>query len=305
MTPLRQRMIEDMQLRNLSPRTIEAYVYHVASFAKHFGRSPERLGADEVRRYQLYLVQEKKASWSSFNQAVCALRFLYKVTCPQPFAVEHIAYGKRPKRLPTVLSRAEVTRLLECIPTLKHRVLVMTAYATGLRLSELTHLEVGDIDSSRMLVRVRQGKGQKDRVVPLSRRLLDELRVYWRAARPRRLLFPGRQPERPVHDTLVQKTIKAAARRAGIAKNVSPHVLRHSFATHLLEAGTDLRTLQRILGHSSLSTTAIYTHVTLARLQATVSPLDLLPPLAIGVEPRRDPPPAESPPTGPAPARRD
>jgi len=298
MTPLRQRMIEDLQLRNRSPRTIEAYVHHVACFAKHFGQSPERLGAEEVRQYQLYLVHEKKASWSSFNQAVCALRFLYQVTCPQPFAVEHIAYGKRPKRLPTVLSREEVTRLLECIPTLKHRVLVMTAYATGLRLSELTHLEVGDIDSSRMLVRVQQGKGQKDRVVPLSMRLLDELRTYWKAARPRRLLFPGSRAERPVHDTLVQRTIKEAARRAGIAKNVSPHVLRHSFATHLLEAGTDLRTLQRILGHTSLSTTAIYTHVTLARLQATISPLDLLPPLAAAVEPQGGPLPS-----GPAPTR--
>jgi site-specific recombinase XerD len=300
MTPLRQRMIEDLQLRNRSPRTIEAYVYHVACFAKHFGRSPQRLGAGEVRQYQLYLVHEKKASWSSFNQAVCALRFLYKVTCPQPFAVEHFAYGKRPKRLPTVLSREQVTRLLECIPNTKHRVLVMTAYATGLRLSELTHLEVGDIDSSRMLVRVRQGKGQKDRVVPLSRRLLDELRTYWKAARPRRLLFPGSRPERPVHDTLVQRAIKEAARRAGIAKNVSPHVLRHSFATHLLEAGTDLRTLQRILGHTSLSTTALYTHVTLARLQATISPLDLLPPLARGGEPSREPPSA-----APAPTRHD
>jgi site-specific recombinase XerD len=272
-------MIEDMQLRNMSPRTVETYVHHMACFAQHFGRAPDTLGVEEVRRYQLYLVHEKKASWSLFNQAVCALRFFYKVTCPRPFVVEHVAFAKRPKKLPVVLSREEVVRLLECIPTYKHRVLVMTAYAAGLRLSELLHLEVGDIDSSRMVIRVRQGKGQKDRLVPLSRRLLQELRVYWRAVRPQRLLFPGARPDRPLHDTLVQRVVREAAGRAGINKRVSPHVLRHSFATHLMEAGTDLRTLQRILGHASLSTTAIYTHVSVARVQATTSPLDLLPPL--------------------------
>ena len=173
MTTLRQRMIEDLQLRNRSPRTIEAYVHHVACFARHFARPPDQLGAEEVRQYLLYLVHEKKASWSSFNQAVCALRFFYKVTHPSPFAVAHIAYGKRPKKLPTVLSRAEVVRLIECIPNHKHRVMVMTAYAAGLRLAELLALELSDIDSGRMLIGVRQGKGQKDRVVPLSRRLLE------------------------------------------------------------------------------------------------------------------------------------
>ena len=230
MTPLRQRMIQDMQIRNLSPRTIECYTYHVGCFAKHFGRSPDSLGMDEVRAYQVYLVQQKGASWSSFNQAVCALRFLYGVTLARTWPVVQIPFAKRPKKLPVVLGPDEVQRLLQCAKPLKPRMLLTTIYAAGLRLEEETHLEVRDIDSARMLLRVACGKGAKERLVPLSPRLLAELREYWKVVRPARWLFPGGTPERPISDTTVQKSCKGAAREAGIAKPVSPHVLRNASA---------------------------------------------------------------------------
>jgi integrase/recombinase XerD len=278
MTPLRQRLIEDLRLRNYSARTIEIYVQRVAEFVRFCGKAPGRVSVEDVRAYQVHLT-ERRVCWSHFNQAVCALRFFYKVTLPRDWPLQQIPYAKRPRKLPTVLSRQQVARLIACIPSLKHRVMVMTAYATGLRLGELLHLEVRDIDSARMLVQVRQGKGGKDRMVPLSPRLLEQLRVYWKAARPRRLLFPGSQPDRAMHDTVLQRVLKQAARVAGINKSVSPHVLRHSFATHLLERTGDLRKVQLLLGHSCLSTTTRYTHVSLASLQATQSPLELLPPL--------------------------
>lgn len=277
MTPLRQRMIQDMQIRNLSPRTIECYTYHVGCFAKHFGRSPELLGMEEVRAYQVYLVQQKKASWSSFNQAVCALRFLYGVTLKQRWPVVQIPFAKRPKKLPVVLGPEEVRRLLPCVRALKPRVLLTTIYAAGLRLEEATHLEVRDIDSARMLLKVACGKGAKERLVPLSPRLLGELREYWKVVRPARWLFPGGTLDRPIAPTTVQKSCKRAAREAGIAKLVTPHTLRHSYATGLLEAGVDLLTISRLLGHRSFSTTLIYLHVRRPHLERTVSPLDLLP----------------------------
>ena len=277
MTPLRQRMIQDMQIRNLSPRTIECYTYHVGCFAKHFGRSPDSLGMEEVRAYQVYLVREKQASWSSFNQAVCALRFLYGVTLRKSWPVVQIPFAKRPKKLPVVLGPDEVQRLLACAKPLKPRVLLTTIYAAGLRLEEATHLEVRDIDSARMLLRVACGKGSKERLVPLSPRLLDELRAYWKVVRPARWLFPGGTPDRPISDTTVQKSCKRAAREAGITKHVSPHVLRHSYATGLMELGVDLLTISRLLGHCSFSTTLIYLHVRRPHLEGTVSPLDLLP----------------------------
>src|SRR3990172_3481251 len=242
MTPLRERMTQDMEIRNLSPRTIECYAYHVGCFAKHFGRSPEQLGPEEVRQYQVYLVQEKKASWTSFNQAVCALRFLYRTTVPRAWPVTQIPYAKNPKKLPVVLGPEEVQRLLGCARPLKPRVLLTTIYATGLRLEEATHLEVRDIDSARMLLRVACGKGAKERLVPLSPRLLGELREYWKAVRPTQWLFPGGTLDRPISDTTVQKSCKRAARDAGLTKHVSPHVLRHSYATGLMEAGVDLLT---------------------------------------------------------------
>jgi integrase/recombinase XerD len=291
MTPLRQRMIGDMQIRNLSRHTIECYTYHVACFAKHFGRSPEQLGVEEVRAYQVYLVQEKKSSWSRFNQAVCALRFLYRVTLGQSWPVVQIPFAKQPKKLPVVLAPEEVQRFLSCARPLKLRVILTTIYAAGLRLEEATHLEVQHIDSARMLLLVARGKGSKERLVPLSPRLLQELREYWKVVRPERWLFPGGVPGTPLGPSAVQKACQRAACEARIAKRVTPHTLRHSYATGLLEAGVDLLTIQRLLGHSCFSTTLIYLHVRRPRLESIVSPLDWLP---LGQCPRfQDPSPAQ------------
>jgi integrase/recombinase XerD len=275
MTPLRQRMLEDLQRRNYSPRTQTTYVDHVARFAEHFGRSPDDLGPEEIRAYQLHLV-ERKVSWSLFNQAVCALRFLYRFTLPRDWSVDQIPYPRKSKRLPTVLSPEEVQRLIDATRNRKHRLVLMTLYATGLRVSEATHLQVQDIDSARMVIRVRQGKGQSDRLVMLSPILLDELRSYWRWCRPQLWLFPGSPPSKPIHVTAIQKACKRARLDAGISKPVSCHTLRHSFATHLLEGGTDLRLIQTLLGHRSVTTTQRYTHVATPRIVSTASPLDRL-----------------------------
>jgi site-specific recombinase XerD len=277
MTPLRQRLIEDLNIRNYSPRTVECYVHHVAEFARHFQRSPDQLGPEQIRAYQVHLVQVKQASWSTFNQAVCALRFFYNVTLARNYPREHIPFGKRPKKLPVVLSREEVARLFACVKHPKHRMLLRTAYAAGLRSSEVRHLQAGHIDSARMLLHVVQGKGAKDRLVPLSPQLLLELREYWKLFRPHPWLFPGSPPERPLHGGSVQRALVRAAREAGLSKAISPHTLRHSYATHLMEAGIDLCTIQKLLGHNDLSTTRLYTHVSQQRLESIVSPLDLLP----------------------------
>jgi integrase/recombinase XerD len=275
MTPLRQRFIDDLRLRNYSPRTVEAYVAGVVRFARHFGRSPDLLGPDEVRAFQLHLL-ERRASWSLFNQTVCALRFLYGTTLGRPEQLPLIPYGKRPRTLPAVLSPAEVLRLLEAAAPGRDRVLLQVAYGCGLRLSELLHVRVADLDSARMVVHVRQGKGRKDRLVPLSPRLLGELRAYWRLGRPRTWLFPGKKPDQPLTDGGAQRLFGRVRRRAGLGKRCSMHTLRHSYATHLLEAGVDLRTLQALLGHASLETTARYLHVSTQRLAQTPSLLDLL-----------------------------
>ena len=274
MTPLRQRFLEDLRLRNLSPRTIACYVSRVAAFARHFGRSPDQLGPEQIRQYQLHLRDVKQASWSLFNQAVCALRFFYKVTLPSPWPVEHIPYAKRPQSLPAVLSREEVQQLLACVARPSYRLVLTTLYAAGLRLSEGLHLQARDIDSARMLLHIRSGKGQKDRLVPLSPRLLEDLRAWWRLRRPTTWLFPG-QNHQPLSASGVQRACQAAAIAAGLTKHATPHTLRHSYATHLLEAGLDVRTLQKLLGHNQLCTTARYTHVTEERLRGVVSPWDL------------------------------
>jgi site-specific recombinase XerD len=276
MTPLRQRMLEDLRLRNYAPKTQEIYVDHVARFARHFGRSPEALGPEDIRAYQLHLVQEKKASWSSFNQAVCALRFLYRTTLQQSWAVEQIPFPKQPKRLPSVLSPEEVGTLLKAVKNRKHRLVLMTMYATGLRVSEAAGLQVSDIDSARMVIRVREAKGRKDRLVMLSPVLLEELRRYWCWYRPTLWLFPGGGPSTPLSISAIQKVCSRARRAAGIRKPVSCHTLRHSFATHLLEGGTDLRLIQTLLGHQSVGTTQLYTHVAAERIVAASSPLDRL-----------------------------
>jgi integrase/recombinase XerD len=282
MTPLRQRMIEDMTLRNYADKTIEIYVERVATFAKHFGKSPERLDADDVRTYLLFLIQEKHASWSYYGQAICALRLLYRITLGKDWVVEGVASPRKGQKLPIVLSLDEVTQFFEGIAGLKHRAILMTAYAAGLRISEVVGLRVADIDSRRMTIRVCQGKGRKDRNVMLSPRLLAVLRAYWKATRPTDWLFPGNVPGRPITDGSVSRICVRAAQKSGLGKHITIHTLRHSFATHLLEAGTDLRTIQVLLGHRSLRTTAVYTHVSAATLQATQSPLDRLGPSAEG-----------------------
>jgi integrase/recombinase XerD len=279
MTPLRQRMIEEMKLRNLAPRTIQSYVARVASFARHFGRSPDALGRDEVRSYLIHLVQDEHVCWSTYNQTVAGLRFLYEVTLGREGVMVRIACPKQPKKLPVVLSLEEVTRLFAAISGLKHRAILMTAYAAGLRISEVVSLRVDDIDSQRMVLRVRQAKGRRDRYVMLSPRLLALLREYWKAARPAQWLFPGDIPGRPLTTSTVHRVCVQAARDAGLGKHVTVHTLRHSFATHLLEAGTDIRTIQVLLGHRNLKTTAVYTHVSPVAVESTRSPLDRLGPL--------------------------
>jgi integrase/recombinase XerD len=276
MTPLRRRMIDDMTLRNLAPKTIESYVQRISGFATYFKTSPEHLGPDHVRAYLLHLVHERHLSWSHFNQVRSALRFLYRVTLKQEWVMQDVVCAKKPRTLPVVLSLDELTRFFAAITNLKHRAILMTAYAAGLRLSEVTHLRVADIDSQRMVLRIRQAKGQKDRFVVLSPRLLKILRQYWKAVRPSDYLFPGARPDQPLTTGSVHRICQAARRRCGLDKRVTVHTLRHSFATHLLEDGTDLRTIQILLGHRSLSTTARYLHVATAALRSTRSPLDRL-----------------------------
>jgi site-specific recombinase XerD len=288
MTPLRQRFIDDLRLRNYARRTIDTYVSRIVAFAKYFGRSLDLLGPDEVRAFQLHLL-ERRVSWSSFNQAVCALRFLYGITLGRPEQLPLIPYGKRPKTLPSVLSPDEVLRLLNAAPPGRDRVLLQVAYGCGLRLSELLHLQVGDIDSARMVIHVRQGKGAKDRLVPLSLRLLEELRAYWRLCRPLTWLFPGHKPDRPITSSNVQRRLGRLVKKVGLGKPCSMHTLRHSYATHLLEAGVDLLTLKALLGHRSLQTTAHYLHCSTHRLRQTPSLLDLL------VVPRPPQPPGSKP----------
>ena len=265
MTALRQRMIADLRIRNYSPRTIECYTQRVAAFAQHFGQSPTELGPEHIRTFQTVLVETKRTSWTLFNQTVCALRFLYGTTLQRPGAIEQIPFPRQPKRLPVVLSRAEVARFFAAVPNLKHRTVLMTMYAAGLRLSEALGLRLSDVDGERQCLRVAQGKGQKDRYTILAPGLLEQLRTYWRLTRPRTWLFPGRPPEQPLTASAIQRCCAPAARRAKLAKRVSTHTMRHCFATHLLEAGTDLRTIQQLLGHRSLETTAVYLHVATAR----------------------------------------
>jgi len=276
MTPLRQRLIHDLQLRNYAPRTISCYVAAVARFAQHFRRSPELLDSEHIRLYQLHLL-EQRASWCRFNQAVCALRFFYSVTLRRPDAVVLIPYGKKPRTLPAVLSPDEVARLFAAVSNPRDRLLLQTAYAAGLRVSEVVGLRVGDIDSGRMLLHVRRAKGNKDRLLPLSDVLLGLLRDYWRRYRPGQWLFPGQTPDRHLSIGQVQRLCRRAVRAAGIRKKASMHTLRHSYATHLLEAGADLASLQKLLGHNQLSTTLRYTHVGQPHLQRLRSPLDTLP----------------------------
>ena len=275
MSPLRRRMIEDMTVRNLSPATQRSYLNAISKFRRYFGRSPDHLGLEDVHAFQVHLVATG-ISWPALNQIVCALRFFYGVTLGQADLPERIPYAREPRKLPVVLSADEVVRFLEAVPGLKSRTALTTAYAAGLRASEAVRLKVGDIDSGRMLLRVEQGKGAKDRYAMLSPQLLTILRGYWRLARPRHWLFPGRGEDRPVDPQVLHAACRSACTAAGLAKRVTVHTLRHSFATHLLEAGTDIRIIQALLGHNNLSTTARYTRVADTTIRNTVSPLDRL-----------------------------
>ena len=275
MSALRRRMIDDMTLRNLSPATQRSYLHAVTKFSRHFDCPPDRLGLEDVRSFQVHLVSQG-ISWPALNQIVCALRFFYGVTLDRAEIPERIVYARTPRKLPSILSADEVVRFLEAVPSLKTRVALTTAYAAGLRASEAVSLQVADIDSDRMVLQVRHGKGAKDRTVMLSAALLAILRSYWRLARPTPWLFPGRSPEKPIDVQVLHAACRSAAKAAGLTKRVSVHTLRHSFATHLLESGTDIRIIQVLLGHSNLSTTARYTHVATSTIARTQSPLDRL-----------------------------
>ena len=278
MASLRQRMLEDMQVRRLSACTQRTYVETVARFARYFDRSPARLGPEQIRAYQVYLTNERRLAPSSLVVAVSALRFLYRVTLQKRWVFDDmIPAPKKPRSLPIVLSPEEVVQFLGGVKAAKHHAILTTCYAAGLRISEAVHLTVSAIDSARMVLRIAKGKGQKDRYVMLSPKLLAVLRDWWKVDRPRHWLFPGERPETPITRAAVQRACQIAARRARLAKAVSPHSLRHAFAVHLLEAGTDLRTIQLLLGHRSLATTAQYLRIATTTVCSTASPLDLLP----------------------------
>jgi site-specific recombinase XerD len=276
-SPLRRRMIEDMTVRNLSPATQQSYVYAVAKFSRHFNnRSPDRLGLEDVRTYQLYLIGQKR-SWSHINQNVSALRFFFGVTMGRTEVLERIVAAREPQRLPVVLSGEEIVQFLEAVSGLRNRVALTTAYGAGLRVGEVARLQTTtSIDSKRMLIRIEQAKGGKDRYVGLSAQLLQILRTYWDLARPGKWLFPGRDPTEPVSVAALQDACRQATRQAELSKPVTVHTLRHSFATHLLEAGTDIRIIQVVLGHARLSTTARYTQVATNLIATVNNPLDHL-----------------------------
>lgn len=277
-------MDRELRIRGLAENTRKSYLEKMRCFVRHFMRPPDQLAAEEVKQYQLFLTQDRRVKWSTFNVHVCAIRFFYREVLKVEWDVEHIPYQRTGKRLPEILSGAEVVGLLDAVANRKHRAILMTLYAAGLRVSEAVHLRLSDIDSQRMMIRVDQGKGRKARYVMLSPKLLHSLRCYWLESRPTLWLFPGADPSRPLTRESVEKFFARARKKAGIRKRVSPHSLRHSFATHLLERGVNIRIIQRLLGHRSLRSTEIYTHVAETYVRDTRSPLDdLLPDLA-GVE---------------------
>ncbi|WP_245277324.1 tyrosine-type recombinase/integrase [Rhizobium leguminosarum] len=264
-----------MTIRNLSPATQRSYLHAVTKFSRYFGWSPDRLGLEDVRAFQVHLVSSG-LSWPALNQTVCALRFFFGVTLGHAEIPERIAYARTPAKLPTILNGDEIVRFLEAVPSLRTRTALTTAYGAGLRASVAVHLKVGDVDGERGIIRVEHGKGGKDRNVMLSGQLLAILRVYWRLARPEVWLFPGRDETKPIDVQVLYSACRSACTAAGIDKRVTVHTLRHSFATHLLESGTDIRIIQVLLGHNNLSTTARYTKVSNTLIRSTTSPLDRL-----------------------------
>lgn len=276
MTELRRRMIEAMTVRGFSPRTHESYIAAVRRLAKHYRRSPDEVSAAEVQTYLAYMITKRGLSWSTCNIAAQAFRFFYHVTLGRDAVEFAVPIARQPQRLPEILSREEVTRLIEAPPNAKHRLLLATIYSAGLRVSEAVRLEIRDVDRVRMTLRVEQGKGRKDRVVPLSPRLLEQMENYWRVEPPRRWLFPNRQGTRSIDVTVAQKAFMMAKLRAGITKRGGIHGLRHAYATHLIESGAEVPTVQRMLGHTCVSTTMRYFHLSETRLATVRSPLDQL-----------------------------
>jgi integrase/recombinase XerD len=279
-THLRQLMLDELERRNYSPNTVRAYIHAVEEFARHFRRSPEQLGPDHVREYQVHLFRDRKLSARTIAGQTAALRFLFVKTLRRPYLPDALPFPKHSRRLPTVLSQDEVARLIDASGNLMHRAMVMTLYATGVRRAELCRLKVADIDSERMVLHIHEGKGGRDRDVPLSPRLLETLREYWRWMKPKTYLFPGMEnnwrADVPVTTKVAWIAVTEAAKAAGITRRVSPHTLRHSYATHLLEAGADLRTIQVLLGHAKLADTTVYLHLSRRHLQAVPSPIESL-----------------------------
>ena len=289
MTELRQRMLEELQRRNYSKATIRLYLFAVKDFARHFKKRPDLLSQEHMREFQLHLLNERKLAAQTVAGRITALRFFFVKVLHRPYQQLDLIYPKLPMRLPTVLSEDEVAKLIESASNAYHRVILTTLYATGMRRTELSRLKVEDIDSQRMVVHVRQGKGGKDRDVTLSPRLLEILRDYWKWRKPQDYLFPSLQRKRrelPITDRAIYHAVRAAARRAGIKKKITPHVLRHSWATHLLERGTDLKTIQMLLGHVDLEATTIYLHLSQRHLQSMTNPVDALPIAGLGEKPR-------------------
>ena len=279
MTSLRHRELDELQRRNYSPATTRGYILAIKQFADYYHRSPEQLGGTEIRRFQLHLLREKKLAPGTVEGRMSALRFLYKKTLKRrDIAYDDLIFPKTPQKLPVVLSPEEVTRLIEAAPNLLHRTILMVLYGTGIRRTEASLLKVSDIDSERMVIHVHQGKGSRDRDVPMTPKLLDILREYWRWKRPKVYLFPStsghRGVEHPISDKTVWYAVKEAGKRAGIQKRIGPHTLRHSFATNLMEAGTDLRTIQLLMGHAHLEDTTVYLHLSQRHLHAAINPLD-------------------------------
>ena len=274
-SPLRQRMIEDMTARRFKEKVQKDYVRHVRRFAAFLGRSPDTATSEDLRRFQLHMATQQTGA-PTINSAIAALRFFFNVTLERPDLARHLTTVHKPRKAPVVLNHEEVVRLLEAAPGLKYKAAFGVAYGAGLRVSEVVALKVSDIDSKRMTLRVEQGKGQRDRYVMLSPQLLEWLREWWRAARPRAWLFPGQNPVNPMSARQLSRAVRTAAQAAGIAKRVSPHTLRHSFATHLLEQNVDIRVIQVLLGHAKLETTALYTRVAVNTIREVTSPLERL-----------------------------
>lgn len=276
MGELRDRMKMDMELKNLSPRTIKIYLCWMKQFTIHYGKSPDQLGDEEIRGYLYYLLKDKQASQSSMNQAYSALKFFYERTLQREWNGTKIPRSKQPKKLPVVLSQDEVQRIFSATKNLKHRAALMVIYSGGLRVGEAVKLKLSDIDRDRMSIRVRQGKGAKDRYTILGERALEVLREYWHAYHPQDWLFPGEKTGNYFSVSSIQRAFRGSLTRARISKNASVHTLRHSFATHLLEHGTDLYFIQRFLGHASSKTTSVYIHIARKNIARIKSPIDFL-----------------------------